>query len=672
MKNILVIFTMVASFVFQDIQGCNIVVADDNIQIGQKNITNTKRDNNFPNTKVDEKFASTVCGAPDETFATLIDLQSAYPWGGNSKNKLVSANGHIYYWNGFTWTDAGIQYFNTKISNGGITLKQLSNMVAIGKNLFNKQTVTNNCYLVSSTGIAIEGRSGTGLNVISDYIKVKPKTSYARTSGNIIFYDINFNFISGISLSTTSFATPANCEYIKISIKSLDINTTQIEKGLATTTYESYAYKISGLGIDTIAFMKLRKQFSEFYNVYLRFATISATKSGTTITVNFNPTTTNVNNNLYLYYNTLNYKFINIELPQKTYKLAHNEYLAIDITTGIIATKNVTNTDNNPKNVLLLLNIYGNIVSGGFGNLIIENNINKPVIVINNNLSDGSSIVRSMSNSVFDFNIKATYVSDHTFVGEELWIFNASDDVHTDYANVNRYAVDVENKVATFVGSFKHNWGHVNTIDYCGETDTLICGNGSSSYLLTGQIYILSYASTFKDVNKVDLNSHAIIIDVADQNWGAKLNVLWGESNNNKFNICYAITDDNKNIRKIMLGQGNNQLERGTFIDSKIGLEFNGTYKVLATYSQKSGIDVNQGSVYYNGFLYTAIGHSGIWVVKNRLNEDGKITSEQLKDYMYNETGTLLTSPYSEGIDIRDGLMYCGGSDGKIRVYRID
>src|SRR5690606_2125364 len=77
---------------------------------------------------------------------------------------------------------------------------------------------------------------------------------------------------------------------------------------------------------------------------------------------------------------------------------------------------------------------------------------------------------------IFKFNIPIYWMSDHTFVGNELWCFNVSNDNHSDYQDVNRYMVDFENKTASFLGSFQHNFGHANTVDYCAETDTLILG----------------------------------------------------------------------------------------------------------------------------------------------------------------------------------------------------
>jgi len=80
---------------------------------------------------VDEQIALKASGTPDETFSTLTTLQTAYPVG-NSRNKLISANGHIYTWSGSAWTDTGILYQATGVADGGITpIKNANSLIQI-------------------------------------------------------------------------------------------------------------------------------------------------------------------------------------------------------------------------------------------------------------------------------------------------------------------------------------------------------------------------------------------------------------------------------------------------------------------------------------------------------------------------------------------------------------
>jgi hypothetical protein len=202
----------------------------------------------------------------------------------------------------------------------------------------------------------------------------------------------------------------------------------------------------------------------------------------------------------------------------------------------------------------------------------------------------------------------------------------------------------------------QHNLGHVNSVAYCKETDTLICGNGSSDQALAGKIYILPALSTKTQL----LYADCVVIDMTSQSWGYKMNVVWGENNNGNFNIAYVITNDNKNVHKILL--------------TKTSGVFDGGYIVLGSYSQEDGIDVNQGSCFYNGKLYCGIGHSQIQIMEMTLNNDGTITKFMYKDVFYDTSGTILTgitNPYTEGVCLKDGYIYVGCSD-KFRVYKID
>src|SRR5699024_9616005 len=110
--------------------------------------------------------------------------------------------------------------------------------------------------------------------------------------------------------------------------------------------------------------------------------------------------------------------------------------------------------------------------------------------------------------------------------------------------------------------------------------------------------------SSFKERDNVS-RDEAIIIDV--QEFGYKCNVVWGEANGGKGNICYVVSNDNQNIRKLLLGQGTNQLEKGVFLEGKTGLQFNGTYEILGEWYMDR-IDVNQGTNYENGALYIGLG----------------------------------------------------------------
>lgn len=118
-----------------------------------------------------------------------------------------------------------------------------TDFITTGKNLFNKNKITDNSYLSPTNG----GIGSSNLTCITDFIKCIPSTQYSKTDkttnyvGVVCFYDENRNFISGVENATT-FTTPSNCYYFRTTIwKTVHpISSYQIEKGSITTTYESY------------------------------------------------------------------------------------------------------------------------------------------------------------------------------------------------------------------------------------------------------------------------------------------------------------------------------------------------------------------------------------------------------------------------------------------------
>ena len=113
-----------------------------------------------------------------------------------------------------------------------------------GKNLFDKDSpnIIANKYLDENGVLQNATRSS-----VSDYMKVLSNTVYSiqpyrMVSQRLCFYDKNKTFISSQSLASInpSFTTPSNCEYIRASFITEDIDIWQLEKGSTATTYTPY------------------------------------------------------------------------------------------------------------------------------------------------------------------------------------------------------------------------------------------------------------------------------------------------------------------------------------------------------------------------------------------------------------------------------------------------
>lgn len=106
-------------------------------------------------------------------------------------------------------------------------------------NLFITETITTGKYYNTSGNL----NTTTNFNV-SDYILIEPSTTYVAsgitergTAPANIYFDKNKEYISGARINNTTFTTPANAKYIRLTVHNNDINTLQFEKGSTATTY---------------------------------------------------------------------------------------------------------------------------------------------------------------------------------------------------------------------------------------------------------------------------------------------------------------------------------------------------------------------------------------------------------------------------------------------------
>lgn len=295
-------------------------------------------------------------------------------------------------------------------------------------------------------------------------------------------------------------------------------------------------------------------------------------------------------------------------------------------------------------------------------------------------ITSSCTIVLGELNYFGQFNMPKGGMSDHTIVNDELWAFYVSDDEHTDFSVVHRYKIDIQNDEYEYVGKFGHNFGHCNTVDYCSENDTLVLGNGGqANYDLRDQIYIIENASNLKNSENANLFDVAKVIDLdgIGLDFGQQVNVCWGDSNYGKHNIIYAISnkDGIKYIRKILLGTGKNQLQYGNLL-TVADNEFNGTFKILNEFCKDySSAYCNQGTQYYNGKIYEALGHDGLLIAVNSLIEDKNIKTEFLRTHFYDVNGEVSPNTFSEGIAIKNGYLFAGSYDyytgNKIIIYKL-
>ena len=208
-------------------------------------IANSKADLNDTN----EKISQILSGSPKGVYSSISDMTTAYP-NGISGVLINSTDGNWYYWNGSTWAPGG-KYQGIGLSNGSVENKNLGLNVpkfSFGKNLFNKETVTDGYFIAPNGSL----RANTNYWA-SDFIEVTPNTNYAQSNDTIVsFFDSNKTVIEQHLIGTgyQNFKTPTNAFYVRISGSKPSPNNTsidsyQLEAGTESTSYESFIAKIN-------------------------------------------------------------------------------------------------------------------------------------------------------------------------------------------------------------------------------------------------------------------------------------------------------------------------------------------------------------------------------------------------------------------------------------------
>ena len=107
-------------------------------------------------------------------------------------------------------------------------------------NSFNKNDIVNKAY-INSLGeiVSNDGQNYTNyISVVSNAMYTIHAENPLGTAPAVCFYDTNKKFISGFTynnVKSMSFKTPSNCNFVRASVSSINLETLQIEGGPATT-----------------------------------------------------------------------------------------------------------------------------------------------------------------------------------------------------------------------------------------------------------------------------------------------------------------------------------------------------------------------------------------------------------------------------------------------------
>ncbi|MGY4789964.1 BppU family phage baseplate upper protein [Pediococcus pentosaceus] len=252
---------------------------------------------------------------------------------------------------------------------------------------------------------------------------------------------------------------------------------------------------------------------------------------------------------------------------------------------------------------------------------------------------------------------------DITVVGDELWIGLQSSPDH-DAAHTGQI-IRLDRNLKQ-VGRYVHNLGHLNTMDYCANNDTLLVGNASDEASAVPEIILIPNVSKLKvdpDWPLIDYNSDTVIKikfpDISPMGIGA----VFGETPDVAYLLIGGAPGMNS-VVKIELGMGASDLScagYGAFIKNTDG--YNGTAQYVRRYYGRT-MEVNQGATFYNGKIYGAFCRSKTHFAKITLHEP-QLTNHDgfysIEDWTIADYGTE-----PNGMAIYDGLYMRTTYDGKL------
>jgi hypothetical protein len=271
-----------------------------------------------------------------------------------------------------------------------------------------------------------------------------------------------------------------------------------------------------------------------------------------------------------------------------------------------------------------------------------------------------------------------------TIVKDELWVFNEAPDDHSAFTGTltryNKYTFAQIGNVIT------HNLAHCNAVDYNAKNDCLLIANGSGDATLKPSIYIFPNVSNWVNLTQADFNTiDKVVINFYDALRAdislPKANACWGEDNNGKNNIIYLSGNNQKKIFKIILGMGLNNLSVvptpdtlinwGSFLSGKSDTQYNGTAKIIKTFTSTVDFGSNQGIIFYDGGLLSSIGFTNVQAVHLQLLNNNSIRCDKAYTTQILDDSGNNIDVEAEGVTILDGLYLLQGYRGALEGLSI-
>ena len=246
-------------------------------------------------------------------------------------------------------------------------------------------------------------------------------------------------------------------------------------------------------------------------------------------------------------------------------------------------------------------------------------------------------------NSAFgDGNVKAIYRdipnnNDFTVVGDELWFAQHT----TETTLVHRYKV-VDDALVPVVQNMQTDFGHWNCVDYNEQNDCLVFGNAANDTNTDGNFFsVIKNPRALGTTVTLAECSIKYPVDI-----GYKVQAVWGDDNFGKNNIVYLLSNNAKNITKVMLMTDDN----GEFYKNPDTGE--GEYIVLETATQTVDIGVGGGDFWGDTFYIGDGSYHGLY--KMSMSD---YTAKHIIKNFYRNDGTKITGS-TQGVHVDSEYLW--------------
>lgn len=234
-------------------------------------------------------------------------------------------------------------------------------------------------------------------------------------------------------------------------------------------------------------------------------------------------------------------------------------------------------------------------------------------------------------------------------VGNELWLCDESTTVH---GSLDGYIYRLNASDFSYIGAFKHNLGHLNSVDYDADNDRLITGSASNASTETPKIWIFENVLAWTELpdgaelTYVSLDATEIDLSADISANSSYINTCWGERNSTGNHSVYV----NANLGAQWL----------KIYPTISGGQYTGAYTVgwEKTYTKQNipnntQAQVIQGMDLYNGRIIAALTHTPITCAMMHFNDSDKATRTIIQ-MDWGTTGAM------EGLTVIDGYIYGG------------